>query len=474
LSSSFTGRAYKSLSIEQIKTLYYHFHQLLTGGWEQKIRMPPLCHASDADTRLFLQFDCSYSIPGDPVLSRMIGFGHPDLLFLLKSGPMNTFIDCTFRIVPKGFYQLMIIMVYSSAHETYVPVLYILLQNKKEHTYLRALTEAEFAANHHLRPKTVTCDFELALINAIVGKFPNVPLIGCLFHFKQAIRRKLVKDYKLPSDVVTTLCGENGHLNLLCSIDINDIIPHGIPYIRSKMTAEELVHREKLDKFWTYFVRTWMNTYDPNTWNVHSITTAHWTAQDILINRTNNPLERHNRTLNTNFPSAHPNMVNFVTTLRQEANNFATQLAHIQRGHQAPNQHQAPTIYAVPAEYLAFRQERIDANNASSAVAANNASTESGTAHHQSDDDSSVIFEQLTLSNVASHNNTTVGSTVQKRRRQQQPASVLTTLSPIFESSQENDKDLFPVCIDDSDTDVSVTSATSRSGRPLRRNTRYT
>jgi hypothetical protein len=161
-----------------------------------------------------------------------------------------------------------------------------------------------------------------------------------------------------------------------------------------------------------------MNTYDPNTWNVHSLTTAQWSAQDILINRTNNPLERHNHTLSTSFPSAHPNMVNFVITLRQEANNFATQLGHIQRGHQAPNQHQAPTMYPVPAEYVAFRQARVA--QAAATIVANNSSTESANAH-QSDDDSTV-FEQLTLSNVASHNNTNVGSTTQKRRRQQQRA----------------------------------------------------
>lgn len=422
--------------------VYQIMHQM-HGGWEHHIRTPPTCLASDTDSRMFLQFDISYTLSGEEGLSRMLGFGHPDLLFLLRTGPVNTFVDCTFRIVPKGFYQLMIIMIYSAAHQTYVPVLYILLQNKKEQTYLRALTEAEFAANHYLRPKTVTCDFEIGLMNAILAKFPSAHLIGCLFHFKQAIRRKLIKDFKVPSDAVSFLCGEHGLMNILCSIPIEDIVPFGISYIRSKMNQYEAMYGDKLEQFWKYFTRTWLNQYDPNHWNIHSIVSQQVNEEDILINRTNNALERNNRTLNTHFPSAHPNMVNFVTTLRQEANNYVVQLRHIQQGHRAPNAHAAPTIYEVPAEYNTFRDNLINPPTDEESV------TESETS-------------------VSSNNNVPL---VEKRRRRQQRTSP-TPMSPILESSQEDNNNDFSIEVEQqSDSDVSVRS--TRSGRVPRAPKRY-
>ena len=40
-------------------------------------------------------------------------------------------------------------------------------------------------------PLSVSCDFEIALIYEIQMKFRRTEVIGYLFHFKQAIKRKL-------------------------------------------------------------------------------------------------------------------------------------------------------------------------------------------------------------------------------------------------------------------------------------------
>jgi hypothetical protein len=53
-----------------------------------------------------------------------------------------------------------------------------------------------------LKLSTVTCDFEIALINSVEKSFEGAVLIGCLFHWKQAIRRKLIA---LKCDKVKTL-----------------------------------------------------------------------------------------------------------------------------------------------------------------------------------------------------------------------------------------------------------------------------
>ena len=50
--------------------------------------------------------------------------------------------------------------------------------------------------------------------------------------------------------------------------------------------------------------------------------------EDILINRTNNPLERYNRTLNEMLP-AHPTMAVFVEAIQGESRRFVDLLHDI-------------------------------------------------------------------------------------------------------------------------------------------------
>ena len=48
-----------------------------------------------------------------------------------------------------------------------------------------------------------------------------------------------------------------------------------------------------------------MQKYDRRTWNITGIVDGAEPV-DVLLNRTNNPLERYNRTLNAAFPNAVP------------------------------------------------------------------------------------------------------------------------------------------------------------------------
>ena len=59
-----------------------------------------LYFCSDDDERPFLQFH--FGFPLDGVWREMLGWGHPDLIFLLKSGDHNIFVNCTFSVCPKG------------------------------------------------------------------------------------------------------------------------------------------------------------------------------------------------------------------------------------------------------------------------------------------------------------------------------------------------------------------------------------
>ena len=71
---------------------------------------------------------------------------------------------------------------------------YILLKNKKKTIYTKAfgrLKSSAFELNYILDPKIVLLDFEKAAISAIQEVFPTCKVLGCYFHFIQAIWKNI-------------------------------------------------------------------------------------------------------------------------------------------------------------------------------------------------------------------------------------------------------------------------------------------
>lgn len=163
----------------------------------------------------------------------MIIWGHPDLIHLMRHGPCPIFMDCTFKVVPREFSQLLVIMVYAAGTGMYVPVYYVLLQSKREAIYIRALEGCFNSSDKKMRATTFTSDFEIAIITAMSHQFPTATPVVCLFHWKQSIRRK-AKEYELPSALITHLIGQNGVMNILTVIPIPRIRSKEIPWCRSR------------------------------------------------------------------------------------------------------------------------------------------------------------------------------------------------------------------------------------------------
>ena len=59
-------------------------------------------------------------------MERLMVYGNPSL-FGTMNGNVQVYIDRTFRICPKPFYQCLIIMVYDLQTAVYVPVFYVLM-----------------------------------------------------------------------------------------------------------------------------------------------------------------------------------------------------------------------------------------------------------------------------------------------------------------------------------------------------------
>ena len=124
-------------------------------------------------------------------------------------------------------------MVYDHGNSFYVPLMYVLMSGKTEWLYKQALMMCIqiTAPQGKINPFSVTCDFEKGLHNAVRFLFPRVRINGCLFHWKQAIRRKMkaLQIQKLHIDMMMT----KNVLDILTVIPRDEIYSKGIPYVKS-------------------------------------------------------------------------------------------------------------------------------------------------------------------------------------------------------------------------------------------------
>ncbi|CAF0726925.1 unnamed protein product [Brachionus calyciflorus] len=136
------------------------------------------------DNKPFVLFDSNDQ-------DRILGFCSPVGLEILKR-TKQIHIDGTFKSTPRIYYQTF--GLHSWIFSQMFPSVYVLLGQKSERIYkkmLFLLKEACFEHGIILNFETLVSDFELASINAFKFHFPNIKVIGCQYHYAQAIRRNV-------------------------------------------------------------------------------------------------------------------------------------------------------------------------------------------------------------------------------------------------------------------------------------------
>ena len=276
-------------------------------------------------------------------MDRLIGFGNPLLFGILKSRSVQIFLDATFRCVPKPFYQCLILMAFCEATEVYVPIYYVLMTSKKYMSYWRAFNQIIIDLDMKLNPFSVTFDFEAALMKAVQEQFcvgtQKAILNGCLFHWKQALRRKMMSLFICREQIKKAM--QTGVMDLLTTIRKEELESKGIFYVRS-LIEDGLSKKDikKWDSFWAYFNRYWMS---PNLVDIWNLTGKEHDVYD-LQNRTNNGLERYNRRLNEKFPTPHPSVLVFIATVLRESVWYVEKLENIRMGREKPPTYQKLTL----------------------------------------------------------------------------------------------------------------------------------
>lgn len=160
------------------------------------------------------------------------------------------FVDATFGCVPKPFYQVLIVMVFVSSLEIYVPTCYILMTGKTHECYWQAFnwlcSEVPRAT-----PKYIGVDFEINFFTVARDHFPGAELIGCKFHFKQAILKKLKEGTNIKSSQ-WLFAMKKGVIDLLMVIPKAQL-EQGIEFVR-KMIID---HISQLEDFTSGDVKLW-------------------------------------------------------------------------------------------------------------------------------------------------------------------------------------------------------------------------
>ncbi|POM65201.1 Hypothetical protein PHPALM_19123 [Phytophthora palmivora] len=242
---------------------------------------------------------------------RILGWAHPALISLLRYHGTTLFVDGTFRCVPSGYAQCVVFMVHDRASGVFVPVFYVLSTSRTGDSYWDMIHFIVQATDQQIEPAEIVCAFESALMDALQTQFPNAIVLGCLFHMKQALRRAM-KRCAIPEDE--------------CLIGMTQGVLDTVTVIEHEQVERALTYSvEKWKQFWSYFERTWLKQYSIEVWNVYGL-------DNELVARTNNPLERFNRELNSRFPTPHPSMTTFVTVIKTISQEYVRRVADVPRG----------------------------------------------------------------------------------------------------------------------------------------------
>ncbi|XP_071118353.1 uncharacterized protein [Haliotis cracherodii] len=211
--------------------------------------------------------------------------------------------DGTFSSSPKLFDQ--VYTIHAEFQEHMFPLVFCLLPNKAECTYVRAFEYIQEAA-HNLgfdwTPRVFQQDFERAAHNAVESVFATTHTRGCFFHFTECKWRRVQKEGLATEytsvEEVKKVVRRASALPLVPLDMVEDVWADAIA---------DSPQSVKVTRFMDYITTTWVEgSWSKDLWN-------HFGNQG---RRTNNNLEGWHHHLNKSAQT-HPNIFEVVNLLKQ-------------------------------------------------------------------------------------------------------------------------------------------------------------
>ena len=213
--------------------------------------------------------------------------------------------DATFKVVPLGFYQLLI--VHGLFADVIVPVFYILMTSKS-----RSLYDAVFAKIRNnfpgFKPARCVVDFETALYSSIQFTF-ECEMQGCYFHYRKALWRKWVK---------LGMGREPCSLKWLKDLMSLPLLPPSKIDEGFQLLSPTDHTNEKTFRFYNYIEEYWIHKIPQHFLSVHG-----------RSRRTNSEVECFHWGLLRKMHVRHPNFWVFLFRLKYIANAYAIEIKHL-------------------------------------------------------------------------------------------------------------------------------------------------
>lgn len=208
-------------------------------------------------------------------------------LDLIKELPekFNMFVDGTFNVTPYCARNHQLLVILGEVQNKPRPLIYVAMQGKSATDYeavFKYLRDSILSFDGTTRePKQATSDFEKALRNAIKEVWKGIDLIGCYFHYTQALGRNAgskIKKGKVHKKILWFF----KRLALLPIEKVDEGYKEIVRYIRQQGLTDDF------KDFLAYFRSTWLVSFPKKVWNVSSVD-----------RRTNNHIEGYNNKIKT-------------------------------------------------------------------------------------------------------------------------------------------------------------------------------
>ena len=219
--------------------------------------------------------------------ARHIVLATPTQLQLL-SKVKTWYLDATFKLIKKPFYQLFTINAFirSGSSIKQIPLVMVIMSRRKKRDYKKVLQSILRMLPHAPRLKRTVLDFEQALWRALKHILPDAEHKGCAFHYSQAVWRK-AQNLGL-STAYNEDAGTNKFIRRILALAL--LPATHIISLFNQMKTEATTG--KLKKLWKYVNKIWIQGIGM-PWSIRD-----WSCYYLPI-RTNNDLEGWHRALNT-------------------------------------------------------------------------------------------------------------------------------------------------------------------------------
>jgi hypothetical protein len=164
-------------------------------------------------------------------------------------------------------------------------------------------------SNNNFKPTEIIIDFEDAMIEALKEVLPETKIIGCMFHYTQAIIRNVQKN-----GLKTTYDGNPLLRSLVRRLIALAFLPEDKVFVACQTIVNSIIENNlftnEMKSFLEYFTATWINDgakFPISLWNQYKRTT-----------RTDAVAEGWNSAYNREFHSTHPNIFKVITTLKSD------------------------------------------------------------------------------------------------------------------------------------------------------------